>query len=87
MSDNSNKNIGITDKQLIIFLVSRQFKIQGVKKDPNGTKSILYFENTKELNQAILDYANRVGNVNVADYLAVEKRVNNLLYFNKARVN
>lgn len=83
----SDKTIGVTDKQLILFLVSRQFKILGVKKDPKGTKSILYFENTKELNQAILDYANRVGNVNVADYLAVEKRVNNLLYFNKARVN
>lgn len=87
MSDNSKNTIGITDKQLIIFLLLRQLKVLRVERDPSGTKSILYFENTKELNQAILDYTNRVGNVNIADYLAVEKRVNNLLYFNKEAAN
>lgn len=81
------QTVGITDKQLIIFLVCKQFQIKGVKRDPNGTKSILYFENTKELEQAILDYANKVGNVNISDFLAVEKRVNNLLYFNKAKIS
>lgn len=80
----AGKTVGITDKQLIIFLVCKQFEIKGMTKDPKGTKSIIYFENTKELEQAILDYANKVGNVNISDFLAVEKRVNNILYFNKA---
>lgn len=81
------QTVGITDKQLIIFLVCKQFKISGVAKDPNGRKSIVYFENTKELEQEVLNYANKVGNVNISDFLAVEKRVNNLLYFNKAKIS
>lgn len=79
--------VGITDKQLIIFLVCKQFKITGVKKDPGGRKSIVYFESSKELEQAVLNYANKEGSVNISDYLAVEKRVNNLLYFNKAKIS
>lgn len=77
------KTIEITDKDVIIYLVSRGFKIVHVKKDTQRNRSIIVFRNTKELDQAIIDYANKKGCINIADYIATEKRVRNLFYFNR----
>ncbi|WP_202707724.1 DUF5659 domain-containing protein [Sporosalibacterium faouarense] len=82
----NKKTVQITDKQLIIFLVCKQFKVVKVERDPGGNRSIIDFENSEKLNQALLDYTNKESSVNIADYLSAEKRVNNILYFNKNRM-
>lgn len=76
--------IGITDKDLMIYLSCRGLKIIDYKKDIKRNRSIVYFINNDELSDALLDYANRDGDINIGDFLASEKRINNLLYFNKS---
>lgn len=71
----------ITDKDLITFLVACNLEIVDIKKD--GNKSIVYFEDTEELKQSILKYVNRSVDVNIADVLASQNRVNTLLYTQK----
>ena len=73
----------ITDKDLIVFLVACGIDIKEVEKDKKFNRSIVYFENDTELYQYILKYTNRSVNVNVADYIAAEKRVKTLLCIQK----
>lgn len=78
----SNKKLkSLTDKDLIIFLVACGINIEDIKKD--GNRSLVYFENTDNLKESILNYANRATNINISDYLAAEKRVTTLLYTQK----
>ncbi|ABR48593.1 hypothetical protein Amet_2439 [Alkaliphilus metalliredigens QYMF] len=78
-------NIKLTDKDLITYLAARGFEIVDTYKEASKDRSIVLFKNSKELDRAILDYANKRGDINIADYLATEKRVKNLFYANKMR--
>ncbi|AKL95039.1 hypothetical protein CACET_c15900 [Clostridium aceticum] len=80
-----NNTIKLTDKDLITYLSARGFEIIASDKDSSKNRSVVTFKNTEELDKAILDYVNRVGDVNISDYLAAEKRIKNLLYFNKTK--
>nr|WP_225908293.1 DUF5659 domain-containing protein [Clostridium botulinum] len=71
----------VTDKDLIIFLINYGLKIEDIKK--SGNKSLVFFKDTEELKKATLEYANRTFKVNVADYIAAEKRIRTLLYLQK----
>ena len=71
----------ITDIDLIVYLVLLGHRIIEIKKDRN--KSIIYFENNERLNSAILKFANKDDEVNIADYQAAHRRVKTLLYANK----
>ncbi|KRU29362.1 hypothetical protein VT91_09760 [Clostridium sporogenes] len=73
--------IKITDKDLIVFLINYGLEIQDIKK--SGNKSLVFFRNTEKLKKATLEYANRTFKVNVADYIAAEKRIRTLLYLQK----
>lgn len=77
----TKNTINITDKETIIYLVAKGFNILNSYSD--GTKSIMEFEKTKEFKKAILDYTNQRGSINIADFLAAEKRVTNLIHINK----
>lgn len=68
----------ITDIDLIIFLVIKGFEIKQTQKD--GNRSIVYFEDSNNLDSAVLKFANRTENINIADYQAAQKRVKTLLY-------
>ncbi|MTI67833.1 MAG: hypothetical protein FH753_14705 [Firmicutes bacterium] len=76
-------NIEITDKDVIVYLVATGFQIKKAYKDPKRNRSIVVFKNSKELNEAIINYANKKGKVNVANFIEAEKRVKNLFYLNK----
>ncbi|KAB3535624.1 hypothetical protein F8154_05695 [Alkaliphilus pronyensis] len=73
----------ITDKDTIVFLVAKGFKIINVQKDPERNRSLIYFADTKELRNAVLAYTNKSVNINIADYVAAEKRVRILLNMQK----
>lgn len=73
--------IKITDKDLIVFLINYGLEIKDIKK--SGNKSLVFFRNTEDLKKATLEYANRSFKVNVADYIAAEKRIRALLYLQK----
>lgn len=72
--------VGITDKDLIVFLVSSGLKIIDAKKENNTNHSVVFFEDNENFRKAKLEYVNRNKIINVADYLAAEKRVRALLY-------
>ncbi|MCT4507843.1 MAG: DUF5659 domain-containing protein [Tepidibacter sp.] len=71
----------ITDIDLIVFLVTKGHLINKSKKE--GNKSIIYFEDNKELQKNILKFVNRNENINISDYQAAHRRVKTLLYANK----
>ena len=73
----------ITDKDLITFLVSKDFEIKNIKKDKNRNRSLVYFEKSKSLDEAILQFVNRTEEINIADYQASERRVKTLLCLKK----
>jgi len=73
----------LTDKDLIVFLVAKELKIQKIKKDPERNRSLVYFENTAELENAVLAYINKTEEINYGDYIAAEKRVKTLLNLQK----
>ncbi|MGE5633240.1 MAG: DUF5659 domain-containing protein [Caulobacteraceae bacterium] len=74
----------ITDKDLIVFLVASGIEIRSIEKDPVYQRSNVYFDNTEKLNAAILNYTNKSTVVNIADYMAAEKRVKTLLCMQKS---
>lgn len=74
---------GITDKDLIVFLVAKGIEIKRVKKDPGMNRSFVYFEKTKDLENAVLAYTNKSEQINVGDYIAAERRVKTLLNLQK----
>lgn len=73
----------ITDKDLIVFLTATGQEIKNIHRDKNGKKSIVYFEDNEELNDAIIRYANKKDLVNLCDFIAAEKRIKTLLYVQK----
>jgi hypothetical protein len=73
----------ITDKDLIVFLVAKGLKIQQIKRDPGRNRSLVYFENTGELENAVLAYTNKSEEINYGDYIAAERRVKTLLTMQK----
>jgi len=72
--------IGITDKDLIVFLVSSGLKIIDAQKENNTNHSVVFFEDNENLKKAKIEYVNRSKVINIADYIAAEKRVRALLY-------
>lgn len=70
-----------TDLNLIIFLVAKKHRVIKTKLD--GNKSLVYFENTKELEKDKLNFINGVDKINITEYQAAEKRVKTILYVNK----
>jgi len=84
MKSNKTKNcIVITDKDLLVSLVAQGFPIIDIRKDQNQNRCIAYFENTKELDEAILAFANKTTTINIAEYFAADKRVRTLLHHQK----
>lgn len=75
----------ITDKDLIVFLVAKNFEIQNIEKEVDRNRSIVYFEDSPELHKAILAYTNKTNDTNISlvDYMAAEKRVTTLLNLQK----
>ncbi|WP_425447714.1 DUF5659 domain-containing protein [Dethiothermospora halolimnae] len=73
----------ITDKDLIVFLVAKGFKIKRVRKDRRGNRSLLYFEKSRQLEKAILDFVNKTEMININEYQAAERRVKTLLSMQK----
>lgn len=73
----------ITDKDLMVFLVAKGLKIQQIKRDPDRNRSLVYFENTQELENAVLAYTNKSEEINYGDYIAAERRVKTLLSMQK----
>lgn len=73
----------VTDKDLIVFLVASGMEIKHIKKDMVRQRSNVFFEDTEKLDAAILSYTNKATMVNIADYLAAEKRVKTLFCMQK----
>lgn len=73
----------ITDKDLIVFLVAKGIQIQQIKRDPGRNRSLVYFHNTAELENAVLAYTNKSEEINYGDYIAAERRVKTLLSMQK----
>ena len=47
----------ITDKNLIVYLVGKKFKIKKAEKE--GNRSNIYFKQCRKLDEAILNYVNK----------------------------
>lgn len=75
----------ITDKDLIVFLVAKGLKIIKIKKDPERNRSLVYFEDRGELENAVLAYTNKSEEINYGDYIAAERRVKTLLTMQKLK--
>jgi hypothetical protein len=73
----------ITDKDLIVYLNAIGFQIKDIKKDKNQNRSIVYFEDTNELKEAIIRYVNKSDSINICEFLSAEKRVKTLLCMQK----
>lgn len=73
----------VTDKDLIVFLVSKGYKIKIIKRDKDRNRCLVYFDKTKELDTAILDFANKTETININEYQAAERRVKTLLCMQK----
>lgn len=84
MKNDKKNRLVITDKDLIVSLVAQGFPIVEIKKDQKQNRCIAYFENTKELDEAILAFANKTININIAEYFAADKRVRTLLHHQKS---
>lgn len=67
----------ITDMDLLVYLIAKNFKI--IKKEKNGKKTIFYFEETSELDSSILSFVNRSETINIADILGAQRRLKTLL--------
>lgn len=72
----------ITDKDLIVFLVAKGFDIKKIEKEKGRDRSLVYFEDSKDLEGAILAYVNQ-SDSEFSKYLEVEKRVKTLLCLQK----
>lgn len=82
-----NELVPVTDKELIVFLVASGLELKDNKYDKMAKRSTLFFKNDEAFNSAVINYANGTGNVNIADYIAVEKRVKTLLCVPKVGLN
>jgi TRAP-type uncharacterized transport system substrate-binding protein len=78
-----NKLIQITDKDLTVFLVASGHEIKKVQKDPERNRSLVFFEITNDLKDAILAFTNKSKVINIGDYQAAERRVKTLLSMQK----
>lgn len=57
------KEKSIVDIALVAYLVCEKFKIIRIEKPKDKIKSYFVFENTQELNEAILKFYNKEGSV------------------------
>lgn len=73
----------ITDKDLIVFLVACGLEIKQIIKDKRFNRSIVYFENSNNLEEHILKYTNKSVDINICDYISAERRVKTLLCMQK----
>lgn len=73
----------ITDKDLMVYLIAVGIEIKDVKKDNNFNRSLVYFKNDEKLRKAIIRYANKSDDVNIAEFLSAERRVKTLLCVQK----
>jgi hypothetical protein len=73
----------ITDKDLIVFLVACGLEIKQIIKDKRFNRSIVYFENSNNLEEHILKYTNKSVTINICDYISAERRVKTLLCMQK----
>lgn len=73
--------IQVTDLNLITFLVAKNHQIKDSKID--GNKSIIYFEDSKGLQDDIVKFVNGIETINITEYQAAEKRVKTFIYQNK----
>ncbi len=67
----------ITDMDLLVYLIAKDFKI--IKKEKRGKKTIFYFEETSELDSSVLSFVNRSETINIADILGAQRRLKTLL--------
>lgn len=74
----------LTDKDLIVYLSATGHEIVGIKKEENCNRSVVYFNDTEKLNESILSYVNKTEKVNVADFLAAERRIKTLFCMQKS---
>lgn len=74
----------ITDKDLTVFLVAKGFTIAKVLPEAGRNRCLIYFEATKELEEAVLNYTNKSDVINYPEYIAAEKRVRTLLNVHKS---
>tara|TARA_B100000965_G_C19297692_1_gene628764 strand:+ start:112 stop:342 length:231 start_codon:yes stop_codon:yes gene_type:complete len=70
----------ITDKDLIVYLVGKGFMIKKSEKD--GNRSNVYFKQSKEIDEAILDYVNKA-DAKYNEFQEAERRVKTLLCLNR----
>lgn len=68
---------GVTDLDLIIFLISKGFEVIDTQR--SGNKTIFYFNDTTELNKSFKSFVNKTETANVADILSAKRRVKTLL--------
>lgn len=73
----------ITDKDLIVFLVAKGFDIKAVRRDMIRSRSLVYFEKSDTLEEAIIEFTNKSAVVNIADYIAADRRVTTMLCLQK----
>lgn len=73
----------ITDKDLIVFLVAKGFDIKAVRRDMIRSRSLVYFEKSDTLEEAIIEFTNKSAVVNISDYIAADRRVTTMLCLQK----
>jgi hypothetical protein len=69
----------ITDKDLAVYLSAKGIDIKSIEKDPKANRSLILFEDNEVLNKSIIDFANKNDNINIAEFLAAERRIKTLL--------
>ncbi|WP_027633443.1 DUF5659 domain-containing protein [Clostridium hydrogeniformans] len=68
---------GITDKDLIVYLVAIGLEIKDIRKAEN--KSIVYFEDNDRLKKSFFKYVNKTDYINLSDFIWAERRIKTLL--------
>lgn len=74
----------ITDKDLIVYLSAKGLEIKDIKIEQGKNRSLVYFEEDEQLRRAVINYANKSDKVNIADFLAAERRIKTLLCMQKS---
>jgi len=75
----------ITDKDLIVYLVANGVDILAIKKEQGKERSIIYFEDDDKLQQLIINFANKKDQINIAEFIATERRIKTLLCLQKTK--
>lgn len=73
----------ITDKDLIVYLVASGMEIKNIEKENGKNRSVVYFEKGNQLDKMVINFVNKTGCVNIADFIAAERRIKTLLCMQK----